>query len=78
VRERDGGQVLVLEAASTPATDGDPDDQDATDGDGLDGLRALCVAHWTRHPDQGSPVQVAAVGPRAVEALRGWGLSAQQ
>ena len=25
------------------------------DGDGLDGLRALCVAHWTRHPDDGAP-----------------------
>jgi glycerol 3-phosphatase-2 len=77
VRERDGGQVLVLEAASTPATDGDPDDQDATDGDGLDGLRALCVAHWTQHGDGGAAVRVVAADPRAAEALTRWGLAAE-
>ena len=45
--------------------------------DGLDGLRALCVAHWSRHPGDGAPVRVrgrrttgrtaalAGVGPRA-------------
>jgi glycerol-1-phosphatase len=56
--------VLVLEAVGE-------DDR----SDGLDGLRALCVAHWGRHPDTGSPGRVAAVGPRAVAALEQWGLA---
>jgi hypothetical protein len=54
--------VLVLEA-------------DAGDeGDGLDGLRALCVAHWARHPDNGAPARVVARGERAAAALQLWGL----
>jgi len=50
---------------------------DTGDGDGLDGLRALCVTHWARHPDRGSPFQVEAVGDPAAAALRSWGLSAK-
>jgi HAD superfamily hydrolase (TIGR01450 family) len=42
--------------------------------DGLDGLRALCVAHWARHPDGGSPARVLADGTPAAEALRAWAL----
>jgi glycerol-1-phosphatase len=45
-------------------------------GDGLDGLRALCVAHWDRHPDDGAPARTVAADPAAVDALAGWGLSA--
>jgi glycerol-1-phosphatase len=54
--------VLILEA------DGDG-------GDGLDGLRALCVAHWARHPDDGAPARVVARGERAAAALDRWGLA---
>jgi len=67
VGEREGGQVLVL-----------GQDGVADDGDGLDGLRALCVAHWARHPDEAAPIQVAAVGTPAAEALRKWGLGSPQ
>jgi HAD superfamily hydrolase (TIGR01450 family) len=56
--------VLVLEA--DPAT--------TDDGDGLDGLRALCVAHWVRQPEAGGPARVVARGDDAVAALDGWGL----
>jgi len=52
VREKAGGQELVLESDDGGAAD----DRDAdADGDGLDGLRALCVAHWARHPDEAAP-----------------------
>jgi glycerol 3-phosphatase-2 len=62
-RPAEGGDVLLL--------DGGTED----DGDGLDGLRALCVAHWSRHPDQGAAVRVLAAGDRAAEALERWGLA---
>jgi glycerol-1-phosphatase len=65
VRAAEGGEVLVLEA-----------DGAGEDGDGLDGLRALCVAHWSRHPDQGTPVHVVAAGAHAAETLDRWGLTA--
>ena len=56
--------VLVLEA-----------DETGDEGDGLDGLRALCVAHWARHPEDGAPARVIARGERAVVALDRWGLA---
>jgi HAD superfamily hydrolase (TIGR01450 family) len=59
----EGGDVLVLEATA----DGD-------DGDGLDGLRALCAAHWSRHPDEGAPARVVASGEDAGAVLARWGL----
>jgi HAD superfamily hydrolase (TIGR01450 family) len=55
--------VLILEAVA-----------DSEDGDVLDGLRALCVSHWTRHPEAGIPARVIASGTRAVAALDRWGL----
>jgi glycerol-1-phosphatase len=64
IRAAEGRDALALEAAAR----GD-------DGDGLDGLRALCVAHWSRHPDHGAPTAVVAVGPAAAEALGRWGLA---
>jgi glycerol-1-phosphatase len=64
VRAAEGGEVLVLEA-----------DGAGEDGDGLDGLRALCVAHWSRNPDEGTPVHVVAAGVRATETLDRWGLT---
>ncbi|MBJ7453604.1 MAG: HAD-IIA family hydrolase [Blastococcus sp.] len=42
--------------------------------DGLDGLRALCVAHWTNHPDEGAPARVVAGDGPAGDALDRWGL----
>ena len=59
----EGGDVLVLEAHG--------DDR----GDGLDGLRALCVAHWARHSAEGAPARVAARGRPAAAALGRWGLA---
>jgi HAD superfamily hydrolase (TIGR01450 family) len=58
--------VLVLE----PADDVSGQDDD----DGLDGLRALCVAHWAGHPDDGAPVRVVARGDRAHAVLERWSL----
>jgi glycerol 3-phosphatase-2 len=49
---------------------------EADPGDGLDGLRALCVAHWDRHPGHGAPARTVAADPVAAEALAGWRLSA--
>jgi glycerol-1-phosphatase len=64
VRAAEAQDVLVLDAGDVHGDD-----------DGLDGLRALCVAHWSRHPDEGAPVRVTAAVPRAVAALDRWGLT---
>jgi hypothetical protein len=70
VRPAEGENVLVLERTD-PQREGDgPDGND----DGLDGLRALCVAHWSRHPDGGPPARILAADDRAAEALGRWGL----
>jgi HAD superfamily hydrolase (TIGR01450 family) len=66
-RVAEGGDVLLLEAAGQGTAEDDA-------GDGLDGLRALCVAHWSRHPHGGSPVGVRAVDDRAASVLADWGL----
>jgi hypothetical protein len=57
--------VLILEA----------DARGGDNGDGLDGLRALCVAHWARHPDAGAPARVVARGQPATAAIDRWGLA---
>jgi glycerol 3-phosphatase-2 len=44
--------------------------------DGLDGLRALAVAHWARHPEHGRPAVLRAGDDEAAAALSGWGLAA--
>jgi HAD superfamily hydrolase (TIGR01450 family) len=66
-RSAEGDDVLVLTSAG-----------EQTGDDGLDGLRALCVAHWSRHPDDGAPVRVVAAGEPAARALQGWGLATEQ
>jgi HAD superfamily hydrolase (TIGR01450 family) len=66
-RVAEADDVLLLEGA-----DHRPAEEAA--GDGLDGLRALCVAHWSRHPDVGATVRVRAVDDRAGAALAAWGL----
>ncbi|RBY87566.1 HAD-IIA family hydrolase [Blastococcus sp. TF02A-30] len=54
---------------------------DATGGadegsDGLDGLRALCVAHWAAHPDTGVRPLVRAGDEGAAGLLESWALDA--
>ncbi len=44
-------------------------------GDGLDGLRAMCVALWTSHPHDGAPVGVITGDERAADAFARWGLA---
>jgi glycerol-1-phosphatase len=62
-RRAEGDDVLVLDA---------PTGRD--DGDGLDGLRALCVAHWSGHPTDGASARVVAGDERATEQLSRWEL----
>jgi hypothetical protein len=71
----DGAGHLELRTAGTGgAGDGDP--LSGLDGDGLDGLRALCLASWTRHPEAGPP-EVRAGDEEARAALARWGLTAR-
>ena len=74
VRLAEGGDALELAGAAVPGP-GAPADGGARP-DGLEALRALCVAHWTRHPDDGVPARVVAVDPDAGALLAGWGLDA--
>jgi glycerol 3-phosphatase-2 len=48
---------------------------DREEDDGLDGLRALAVAHWSAHPDGAHPATVRAGDDEAAAALAGWGLA---
>jgi HAD superfamily hydrolase (TIGR01450 family) len=65
-RYAEGGDVLLLQAGKGAVDD---------PGDSLDGLRALCVAHWSRHPEDGAPARVRAADDRARTALEEWGLA---
>ncbi|WP_104525102.1 HAD-IIA family hydrolase [Blastococcus atacamensis] len=64
VRTAEGHRALEL------ASSGDR----PSGGDGLDGLRALCVANWSMNPDDGVAARVVAADGRAAEALGAWGL----
>jgi hypothetical protein len=48
---------------------------DTADDDGLDGLRALCVAHWARHRHDGAAPTVQPGQGAVSEALTRWGLA---
>ncbi|RBY90471.1 HAD family hydrolase [Blastococcus sp. TBT05-19] len=61
------GEAAVLELSAG--------EEQPTDGDGLDGLRALCVAHWSAHPDDGAPARVVGADGRAAGVLDDWGLT---
>ena len=61
--------MLLLEAADHGGA------AQGASGDGLDGLRALYVAHWSRHPDVGATVRVRAVDDWAAAVLASWGLA---
>ena len=63
--------ALVLARVEDP---GPPTAGSATAPDGLDGLRALCVAQWSAHPDGGAAARVVAGDGPAGTALEGWGL----
>jgi HAD superfamily hydrolase (TIGR01450 family) len=63
VRFGDGPLRLGRDAVGAPAS-----------ADGLDGLRALCVAHWVQHPEGAAPAQVTADDEAAAVVLRQWGL----
>ncbi|MCW2578749.1 MAG: putative sugar phosphatase of superfamily [Blastococcus sp.] len=65
VRPAQADGVLVLEAGPGKEP-----------GDGLDGLRALCVGHWSRHPETGAEVRVVAADEVAARALDDWGIGA--
>jgi HAD superfamily hydrolase (TIGR01450 family) len=62
----DDGGLTLRSAASQRGAGAD---------DGLDGLRALCVAHWEEHPDDGAAPRVAAADDAARSALAGWKLA---
>ena len=63
VRFGDGPLRLGRDAVGAPVS-----------ADGLDGLRALCVAHWVQHPEAAAPAQVTADDEAAAVVLRQWGL----
>jgi glycerol-1-phosphatase len=65
----------IAEAHDTLLLEAGPRAGTGEAADGLDGLRALCAAHWSRHPDEGVAVQVRAVDDRARAAMLGWGLA---
>ncbi len=64
----------ALRLAHAPSGSARASEGDVEDPDGLDGLRALCVAHWLQHPEDGAPAQIVADDDRAAEALREWGV----
>jgi HAD superfamily hydrolase (TIGR01450 family) len=63
-RAGDGPLRLGREAPGAPAS-----------ADGLDGLRALCVAHWARYPETAAPARVDAADEAAAAVLRRWALA---
>ena len=74
VRPAEGGERLEL--ASAPHSRGGAPAEGGAGPDGLEALRALCVAHWSRHPDDGVPAHVVAADPAAAALVAGWGLGA--
>jgi HAD superfamily hydrolase (TIGR01450 family) len=70
---RCGAWTATVEGAALQL-DGSVQDDAADD---LDGLRALCVAHWAAHPDAAADVSVSAAAgadPEVARALARWGL----
>ncbi|NEK85853.1 HAD-IIA family hydrolase [Blastococcus saxobsidens] len=73
VRPAEGGDALEL--AGPRGDGGVAPARTGANPDGLEALRALCVAHWTRHPDDGVPARVVAADPAAGALLADWGLT---
>ncbi|RZU31599.1 HAD-IIA family hydrolase [Blastococcus saxobsidens] len=74
VRTAEGGGALEL--ANAPRAGGGAPAAGGAGPDGLEALRALCVAHWSRHPDDGVPAHVVPADADAAALLAGWGLGA--
>ncbi|MGY1643078.1 HAD-IIA family hydrolase [Geodermatophilus sp. SYSU D00703] len=79
---RDGGAWRCRRWEARPVGEGGPlqlrcDDAspEVDSRDGLDGLRALCVAHWALHPDDAVPAAVRATDEVAAAALTRWALA---
>jgi HAD superfamily hydrolase (TIGR01450 family) len=75
-RSRCGAWLAEAEHGRLTLRNAGPQEGRARDGDGLDGLRALCVAHWAAHPDDGIAPRVAAADDAAARVLSAWGLAA--
>jgi glycerol-1-phosphatase len=69
-RTTEGGGLLLEQAGE--------EQEDDVASDGLDGLRALCVAHWSNHPGEGASARVVAGDGPSGEALDRWGLEQGQ
>jgi HAD superfamily hydrolase (TIGR01450 family) len=69
-----GGTVELRSGG--PAGEGEAADDRPDAERALDGLRALCVAHWSRHPDGAPAPSTTAADDDARDALRRWGLEA--
>ncbi|WP_448612892.1 HAD-IIA family hydrolase [Modestobacter sp. URMC 112] len=65
------GTIGLTHPGPAGGVDGGADDG----GDGLDGLRALAVAHWSHTGDQARPARVRAGDDPAGQVLAGWGLT---
>jgi hypothetical protein len=65
--------VLVLRRTGDDRPGEDAGDLDA--GDGLDGLRALCVAHWAGRPGSAPAPTIRPGDDRAGAALSRWHLA---
>lgn len=65
VRQGEAGDALELRGPD-PVGGAGPED--------LDGLRALCVAHWAAHPGDGVPARVLAHGAAAAARVQAWHL----
>jgi HAD superfamily hydrolase (TIGR01450 family) len=70
IAEPGGDGALLLRG---PNSD---EDAAAAGDDGLDGLRALCVAHWARHPDGAPAPRIDGADDTARRALAAWRLAA--
>jgi hypothetical protein len=71
VRVTEGALELRGGGEGERGTPGDRDDAERE----LDGLRALCVAHWSAHPDGAPAPRTTAADEAARAALHRWGLA---
>ncbi|MGY1725083.1 HAD-IIA family hydrolase [Blastococcus sp. SYSU DS0533] len=69
VRQAEGSEALELTGPGTASAG-----SAAQGSDDLDGLRALCVAHWSAHPRGGTPARVLPRGAAATATAQAWHL----
>jgi hypothetical protein len=74
------GLLVLRREASVPSDSGPdgtgPHDDGRSGTDGLDGLRALCVAAWSAFPDRPAAVRVVGDGEEAAAVVDRWRLPA--